>query len=382
MNTEHPAPSWARRRQQFLLVLLTLVVLFFYGQIAYTVAPYSRWDLRSYLKMATAAPRLAADVPRPFCYRLLGPYLVGLLPLPEPSGFYLLTALAAIALALSLPSLLQEDGLSPAVAWLTTALLLWNRNLLGYSLWNYFQVNDTLSLLYLVWLLRALRQGRWASFSIVLLLGALTRETALLMLPTAAAYLWEKRASRREWGSLGGAVLPALAAAALLRALIAPAGGPSLWEALRLWGGKVLRPESWFRLLINPYLPLSLLPLLFVPRTVAFFRERRHLLLLLLLVYGSTLLGQNMERLVAPAFVVFYPLIGHLVQEGLGDRWDTWGVLLVGAVLASLHHQVARFPLPTRTWTLLLSLGSLAMVTAWATIRVLRCRPAPREMPN
>lgn len=42
MNTEHTTSCRGERRRQLLLVLLALVVLFLYGQINYTVAPYSR----------------------------------------------------------------------------------------------------------------------------------------------------------------------------------------------------------------------------------------------------------------------------------------------------------------------------------------------------
>jgi len=350
-------------RYQLLLALLALIALFFYGRIDHTVEPYSTWDLHSYLTMAEAAPGLAVGVHQPFCYRLLGPYVVGLLPLPEPTGFYLLTALAAVALAVVFPVLLTGLGLSPGYAALSTALFLLNRNVLGYSLWNCFQVSDTLSLLFLALLLLALWRRRWVAFGGALLLGALTRETSLLMAPVALAYLWERGALRQDGVRLLLAALPGVTCFLALRGLIVPAGGRGLWEAFLFYSGKLADPETWFRLFVNPYLPLIFLPLIWPKRTLAFFREQKHLLVLLALVYVSALFGQNNERLVAPAYVAFYALIGWIAQRELAGRRGVVVVLLAGAAAASLHHTTARFPLPDRMLTLALSMGSLAAVT-------------------
>src|SRR5690606_36453046 len=80
------------------------------------------------------------------------------------------------------------------------------------------------------------------------------------------------------------------------------------------------------------------------------------------LVLLSAMFGGDQERLVAPAFILVYPLIGYLVQH---ERWVPWTryVLIAAALLTSLHHLTARFPLPGRTWTIALSLLGLAAAT-------------------
>jgi hypothetical protein len=40
--------------------------------------------------MAEAAPVLAADISAPYAYRILGPYIVGILPFPIQHNFYIL----------------------------------------------------------------------------------------------------------------------------------------------------------------------------------------------------------------------------------------------------------------------------------------------------
>jgi hypothetical protein len=351
-----------------LVLLATGAMLWLYGSVDYTVAPYAQWDLRSYLTMAQASPGRAPGVHQPFAYRVLGPCLVGALPLPEPQAFRAGTTVALLALAGALYLYLLDQPVKPHLAAAVTLLLVLNRSLFGYNAWNYFQLNDNLSLLALVALFWALQRRQWVAFAAVLLLGALARETALLMIPTAAVYLWERGASRRQWLALGLAALPALAATALLRWLIVPGGGMGLLAALASYSHKLLEPESWFRLLVAPWMPLTLLPLLFWRRTIGHFRaERWHQVVFVLLVLGSTLFGQNNERLMAPAFIVFYGLLASLWTETTSQR-PRWllPVTLGLAFLGSLHHEYARYPLPERYWTLLLSLGGTALVSlAW-----------------
>jgi predicted branched-subunit amino acid permease len=85
-------------------------------------------------------------------------------------------------------------------------------------------------------------------------------------------------------------------------------------------------------------------------------------------VFLSTLFGATFdERLLAPAFLVIYAIIGLVIEEYRTEKWFI-AVLIAAGFLASLHHSTARFPLPDRTWTLALSLGALAAVTAAAIV--------------
>ena len=345
------------------LAAVTLIVLYLYGAIDYAVPPFSGWDLRSYLSMSEAAPGLAPSVHRPFCYRLLGPYVVGLLPLAEPAGFLLITWFSTLALVLLFHGYLASQRVSRLTCWVVSLFFVLNRNLVGYSVWNYFQVNDTLSLVFLVLLLRSLVDRRWIVWGLTLLLGAATRETALLMIPVACAYLWDRGQLREQWRSLSLASLPGVLLFLALRWFVPAGGGPSLYQAFLLHSRKLLSVESWFRLLISPFLPLSFLPLIYPRRTWAFALAHRHLLVLGALVFASALFGENNERLVSPAFLLFYPLIAQIIDDRLGKRKGLLAIVAISAIAASLHHQSARYPLPTRTATVFLSLGSVALVS-------------------
>ena len=90
-----------------------LVMFFSYGRIDYESPPYSYWDLYFYRHMAAAAPALDLDIRQPFCYRLLGPWLVALVPLPVPQAFYLSSSLASLALLAVLFGFLRTLEIPP-----------------------------------------------------------------------------------------------------------------------------------------------------------------------------------------------------------------------------------------------------------------------------
>lgn len=121
--------------------------------------------------------------------------------------------------------------------------------------------------------------------------------------------------------------------------------------------------ETWFRLLINSFIPLSLLPIMFIKRTVSFFMDKKYMLLFIVFVFISTLFGSNNERLMAPAFVIFYLLIAHIIQDYFYPRKGMLFILMAGALLSSFHHLIGRYPLPSKNLMVILSASSLMAVT-------------------
>lgn len=348
------------RRHGFALLALALVMAWFYGTIDY-LGLFADVDLKHYRAMAQAAPGLA-DVPRPFAHRLLGPYLVGLLPVPDAVGFRLLTTAGLIALTLLLYRFLVRLGLTPSTAFFTSALLPFNPYVFGFPAFNPFQLGDVAVMALVVLAFLALLDRRWGLYALALALGAATREPALLAIPAAAVFLWERGTLRADVGRWLLASLPAIAVFFALRLAI-PADGPGFVFLLLDHVGKAAAPQTWYRLLVNAWAPLSLLPLVFFRTTRVFVRRHLFLVAFAALVLLSALFGGDQERLVAPAFIAVYALVGTLIER---DRWPGWarGVLIAAAALTSLHHLTARFPLPDRMWTIALSLLALAVATA------------------
>ncbi len=344
------------------LFLLTASMAFLYGGIDATRPEYADWDVWDYTRMAQAVPGLADNVASPFVYRLAGPYLAGLLPYPEPEAFRLLALLFSFTLVMGFYGLLCSQGLRPWIAAVTVSLFTFNKHHFGFNLWDYFQVNDVLVLICMTVMLWALYGERWRLFGIVLCLGAAAKETCLLLIPAALVYLCEKGTLPRQWRTAVEAFIPGLFVFLSLRALIAPAGGPSPVESFLTHSTKVLSFTTPLHLLVNPFLPFVFLPFIYLKATVQFFSMRKHLLIFGVLVLFSSLFGANNERLMAPASLVFYWLIGTILQEcGAGRVFI--GCCLGFGFLSSFHDEIGRWPLPGHTWAMVVSLVALMGVT-------------------
>jgi hypothetical protein len=346
-----------------ILIAVTAVMIFLYGGIDYASEPYSGWDLSSYRAMASSSPALARDIGKPFVYRILGPYLAGLLPMSDPVAFRVLSVSVSMLLILAFYCFLRRTGLTSNMSLIAAVLVTFNKHWFGFATWDYFQLNDVLSLLFILAMLWSMLEERWPVFGAALLLGALTKETSMLMVPVLLVYLVEKRAPARTWGRAITAVVPGIAAFAALRVLLPTVKGNAPIEALLAYWGKLRSPERVLRLLVNSYLPFSLVPVVMAVETARFFKERKYALALAALTFFGALFGANDERLMAPAFIVVYALVGVVIQDlALGKRGLM--VMIVAGFASSLHHIFARYPLPGRGVTEVLSVGALLVVTS------------------
>ncbi len=354
------------------IFLACLVMIPLCGRIEPDSARFAGWDLHLYRRMADAAPGLALDVPPPFVYRVLGPYLSGVLPLNRDSAFLLLTLGAALLVPLMLYLVLRRLGVSPQSATLAAVLLIFNKGLFGFMIWDYYQINDLLSLLWVVLLLGSVYAGSWPAFGLVLALGVLTREIIVLMPLVALVHLLESGRWQAERRALLLSLVPATLVLLTLALAVNAHGASPLYyaSAASTYGHKALQPQAWLRLLVLAFAPVSLLPLLRFDRTWKILRRANHLLLLYALTVGSTFFGLDLERLMAPAFVTFYFVLGRLLDETPLSPRQVSGVL-IAAFLASLHHLYARYPLPTREMTILSSIVATAMATGvfWWRLR-------------
>jgi len=110
-----------------ILFFMTIVMIVLFGQIDYTEQPYSSWDLAAYREMASASPGINPDIPQPFAYRLLGPFLVGLLPIPDSIAFYALAITFSFILVFLFYYFLLQLGISRVVSTVTVLLFIFNK---------------------------------------------------------------------------------------------------------------------------------------------------------------------------------------------------------------------------------------------------------------
>ncbi len=356
-----------------ILFSVTALMLILYGQINYTMEPYASWDLASYLRMASASPNIDITADQPYAFRLLGPYLVGLLPIPEPLGFSIFTILGTFLLVFLFYRFLRDIKLSPLFSVIATMFFVFNRYWLGFMIWDYFQINDLLSLIWIIVLFRAMLKDQWALFGIAFFLGAITREPSILMMPVAFAYLLETKCLSSKWHKALLATLPGLTIFLLLRVLFPFEGGHNLLEAPFINAGRLFMLKNIYRLSINSFIPLTFVPFICFETTLRFFETKKYMLLFVVLVFVGSLFGGDNERLLAPMFIVFYALIGTIIQE-LKSGKILITIFIICGFLSSFHHLYARYPLPSINWTYLLSFGSLFTVTVGTIIYRMKYR--------
>src|SRR3972149_4003755 len=165
--------SSIRFKYLMLVASVSGIAMFTYGRIDYPDPQYRIWDLHDYRTMAEASPSFAQNVRQPFVFRILGPYLAGLMPFSTDTSFLILTMSIGFALPLLFFLYLSESLVNPAVATLTTLFFVLNKYLYGFSIWNYFQINDLLSQVDIILLMWAMSSQKWAFFGILLFLGSL-----------------------------------------------------------------------------------------------------------------------------------------------------------------------------------------------------------------
>ena len=68
----------------------------------------------------------------------------------------------------------------------------------------------------------------------------------------------------------------------------------------------------WYRLLISPFSPLSLIPIIYYRETIKFFRENIYLFIFIIIYYLSTFFANDEERLIAPIFPIIYLIIAKI----------------------------------------------------------------------
>ncbi len=352
------------------LIAATVAALWFYGGIDATDPAYLEWDHVHYRKMAAAAPGFYSGVPQPFAFRILGPLLVGLIPLPTEWAFTLFNAALLVLLLVWLRTHLLQTGIRPHIANITVLAFVMNRYFFGFVAWNPYQVNDTVTMLVFLGLLRDLESDRPIRFALLLLLGSLARETWLLFLPSAALYIFDHPGKVKNLRLWCLAPIPALMGLWAIHENITAEGGLTLSEGWSRHASRLLTPSIILRLLINSWAPFALLPLIFLRSTRTYFAGQRYQILLLVLLILHTAVAIDVERLLAPGFIVVYPLLAYILQaeySGRGRRRQRILVLfMIIAALAMAHHDVGRWNTPSREVTGFLSASCTALVALLA----------------
>lgn len=299
-----------------LLFVLALLVRG-HGRIPYTAPIWVMNGVQArYLAMATHPFSMEALVREPpFCWRILVPLIVHIMPVPAPTGFWFLTVLGLAVATLALEWFLRGLDLPPAAASAGGFAFVLLGPAVGFTLWDYMLV-DPVSFALLALALGCAVHRRGPLLLATLLIFAAMKETALVGAAFGIFWAFEKR----DWQLLRWAVsglLGVIGIIAVIRLAI-PASAPYsyLTEMQTILSATV---DAW-----NVLLPLAILQLIHRPRvwrSLAFVS-------VLIIANAQLIIAANTQRLVVYAFPVVIAAavfeIEYLAGRLQVSRWLLW----------------------------------------------------------
>ncbi|MBF0430055.1 MAG: hypothetical protein HQK83_02160 [Fibrobacteria bacterium] len=351
-------------RTQILSIGALLLVLLAFGSIDYSSERYVGYDLHTYIRMAESSPALDMSINTPHRFRVLAPWLAGLVPLSVPVAFKTLTMVCLLWACICLYFLFRHMAYSSRLSLALLFMLVLNPYTIGFVSWNYFQLHDTLGFALLVSILLAGMKKRFVLTTILLILGALTREFCMLAVPVLCCHSFRLK-DRAFLVKIAFASLPAVVSYFLLRWFLTRDNVEIFSMAFR-WKAN-LGPESLLRIFVNVWAPLSFLPLVFWRESMAFIKQNYEWLLLLILVYISTFFAGDKERLLLPGVTAFFVLVGWLLKDMPGRL--LYGILLIFAFIPGyIHNQIGVINWPARNMTLYVRVGALVCLTVFVMV--------------
>jgi len=344
-----------------------LLAAFLYGNVDISNDAYADWDLHQYIKIAQAAPELDSTVERPFAFRFLPHYVIGLIPINVHYSYILLNYTTILILLIVLYRFLLSREVPEPYALLAVLFYIFNKHFIGYNMWNPYQINDILMNLIIIWFLYSVAQRKYLGVAAALFLGSFVRETFLILIPTGLVFLLINDRRAKQIVLFCVIALVATSIPFILRQLVPASDGATLKGAFSVYAiYKLHTIKGVYHYFFNPWIPFTLIPVIYFRETWGFFKDNIHLFILLLGVYVSGLFGINVERLVHPAFIVFYSLLIIILMKRF-DRRTQLQFFAFAAFLTSFHHIIGRFPLTSRNVTIVLS-GGIAMVMTLYTV--------------
>jgi len=340
------------------IVVVSLISIIWIGKINYNLPQYSNIDLAKYRLMAKASPGITLEVPRPYVYRVFAPWFVGLFSGNINTTFFILNSITLILLAISLYYFLLLHRLNNnRIALFVTLLFILNRYFFSFLAFDYFQFADSLSYLILIVSFFLVFQKRFLQLGILMLIGVLTREVTLLIIPVAYSFYFEKGYKKNDYLKLTYAFFPAILIFILLRLFLPTNGEETLFSQLYV-GIKLFNPISILKKYFISITPFALLPIIFPKELFTFFKNHFYLFLLFLGASFSSLFGFDYERLMSPAAPVFFLFLAFIIKSELRGikrksvKLISYLSIFGLAVFSNLYHLWGFVKLPSRDVTI------------------------------
>lgn len=327
------------------LIAAAIVSILLSGRIEYWMPENVHMDMTKYRMMAEASPSLNTDVIQPYIYRIFGPWLAGVLPIHLDISFYILNVLSLLLMSISFYELIKVFGIKQRTAFALTFALIFNRYFFQFLAWDYFHLSDSLSYGLLFFSLLLLTKQKWMWIALLSIIGVMTREVALLVVPVGYAYLYQMKFGRKKYIQFTMAVLPACVVFVLLRIVIVASGGDDLITKFFEEGGAYFfTPAAIGKKFFIAFTPFALVPVLFYKELLVFIKTNLALSVLFLSTVFATLFGLDYERLMTTAAPAYFIFLGFIIDKYLSEEKETnskrkfllWVMLF--AFLSSFYH--------------------------------------------
>ena len=345
-------------RKNYFIILIIIIPTFILWYDKIDISDHINADANKYLAMAKDEHH---TVMSPFGYRFLGPKIVSGLPFQPEMGFRIVMVFTVFLIIIALYELLVMLKLHHDEILLVIILFLGNKYLTGFLIWNYYQIPDLLGFLALILLFITLLKQNWLLFGIIFIIGILSRETPLIIIPSAIIFLISKRSTISEWGLFFVSITPAISLLLFLRLFIPMPIEQSLFNQFIDGGDKWFSSIVWFRTIINAWIPIAFLPWIFSAITVEYFKKYPFLMVLIPTTLFSASFGNDNERLLLPLALAIYPLVGTILTEYKSKTMRT--LVILGIVISLPHHFIGFVNTPNNVWSLGFSITGLIVVS-------------------
>lgn len=326
-------------------------------------------DINAYRKLALSFPHFDFTVAKPFFHRLFAPWLVGFLFTNIDQGFFVLNLLFSILFVSLLYYFFIKFGISKKISFVITAAFIFNKSFIPLLAFQPYRVLDLITATILLISFILLKSNKFTTIFILSIIGVLTKEIALLIIPVGISYIYFSNLKQKKMlilFSIYSIILIFIYLA--VRYLLPTSIGINTITALEENWTKIISPEAIAKQLFIAFNPLFLLPVFHFRKFIRFNKIYPHFFILLVFVLLSSLLGGDKERLMLPYAPIYYLFIASLFQkinELRAIKLFEIIIFLVIAWVSNLNHIWGVPLLPSREYSLIFSLVGGILVLSW-----------------
>ncbi len=344
------------KKHLLIILAVTIFVLLFTGQIEYQLPQYKASDLTKYIAMAKASPELNVNIIKPFVYRILAPWIVGLMPFPISTNFLLLNIISLILLSFVFYFALLEFKLLPNVALTLTIAFQMNRYFFQFLSWNYFQLCDTIALTVLFLSFLLIKRKKWSALFFLLPVSILVKEYALIILPMGLYYFLIHKKSQKDFLLFATISFFTVVVYVLVRMVLNVNQGVDLLTQYTTKEFYYPRIMLFLKKYVASFTPFGLLPLVFWKELISFFKKNGFLFVYTITVIIISYFGEA-ERMMAPLAIVYFMFVGNLMENNfdIKDRFQEnriFFIIIIISFLSSFYHLWGIVQLPNKYWSI------------------------------